>query len=105
VDTAVAALEATLLNNLGTDGFTLKLSGFGKCDLSPLMPSSPLHSGQATKWRASDRTCSECNAEVSLGTDNRQQRSRLLSERPSRRQWRIGRRAGEAQVPMERKER
>jgi len=26
----VAALEATLLNNLGTDGFTLKLSTFGK---------------------------------------------------------------------------
>ena len=30
VDTVVAALEATLLNNLGTDGFTLKLGGFGK---------------------------------------------------------------------------
>jgi len=30
VDTMVAALEATLLNNLGTDGFTLKLNGFGK---------------------------------------------------------------------------
>ncbi len=30
VDTVVAALEATLLNNLGTDGFTLKLNGFGK---------------------------------------------------------------------------
>jgi len=26
----VAALEATLLNNLGTDGFPLKLNGFGK---------------------------------------------------------------------------
>jgi nucleoid DNA-binding protein len=26
----VAALEATLLNNLGTEGFTLKLNGFGK---------------------------------------------------------------------------
>jgi nucleoid DNA-binding protein len=30
VDTVVAALEVTLLNNLGTDGFTLKLGGFGK---------------------------------------------------------------------------
>jgi nucleoid DNA-binding protein len=30
VDTVIAALEATLLNNLGTDGFTLKLNGFGK---------------------------------------------------------------------------
>jgi nucleoid DNA-binding protein len=30
VDTVVAALEATLLNSLGTNGFTLKLGGFGK---------------------------------------------------------------------------
>lgn len=30
VDVVVAALEATLLNNLGTDGFTLKLGSFGK---------------------------------------------------------------------------
>lgn len=30
VDSVVAALEATLLNNLGTDGFTLKLGSFGK---------------------------------------------------------------------------
>ena len=30
VDTVVAALEATLLNNLGTDGFMLKLGSFGK---------------------------------------------------------------------------
>jgi len=30
VDTVVEALEATLLNNLGTDGFTLKLGRFGK---------------------------------------------------------------------------
>ena len=30
VDTVVAALEATLLNNLETDGFTLKLGSFGK---------------------------------------------------------------------------
>jgi nucleoid DNA-binding protein len=30
VDTVIAALEATLLNNLGTSGFTLKLGGFGK---------------------------------------------------------------------------
>lgn len=30
VDVVVAALEATLLNNLGLDGFTLKLSSFGK---------------------------------------------------------------------------
>jgi nucleoid DNA-binding protein len=28
--TVVAALEDTLLNNLGTDGFTLKLGSFGK---------------------------------------------------------------------------
>ena len=28
-DAVIAALEATLLNNLGTDGFTLKLNGFG----------------------------------------------------------------------------
>jgi nucleoid DNA-binding protein len=30
VDVVVGALEATLLNNLGTDGFTLKLNSFGK---------------------------------------------------------------------------
>jgi nucleoid DNA-binding protein len=30
VETVVAALEATLLDNLCTDGFTLKLGGFGK---------------------------------------------------------------------------
>ena len=30
VETVVAALEATLLNNLGGDGFTLKLGSFGK---------------------------------------------------------------------------
>lgn len=30
VEAVVAALEATLLNNLGTDGFALKLGGFGK---------------------------------------------------------------------------
>jgi nucleoid DNA-binding protein len=29
-ETVVAALEATLLNNLGTEGFTLKLGSFGK---------------------------------------------------------------------------
>ena len=30
VETVVAALESTLLNNLGADGFTLKLDSFGK---------------------------------------------------------------------------
>ena len=30
VETVVSALEATLLNNLGADGFTLKLGSFGK---------------------------------------------------------------------------
>jgi nucleoid DNA-binding protein len=30
VDVVVGALEATLLNNLGTDGFTLKLGSFAK---------------------------------------------------------------------------
>ena len=30
VDAVVGSLEATLLNNLGTDGFTLKLGSFGK---------------------------------------------------------------------------
>ncbi len=30
VDSVVAALEATLLNNLSVDGFTLKLGSFGK---------------------------------------------------------------------------
>ena len=30
VDAVIGSLEATLLNNLGTDGFTLKLSSFGK---------------------------------------------------------------------------
>jgi nucleoid DNA-binding protein len=30
LDSVVAALEATLLNNLATDGFTLKLGSFGK---------------------------------------------------------------------------
>ena len=30
VDAVVTALEPTLLNNLGTDGFTLKLGSFGK---------------------------------------------------------------------------
>ena len=30
VNTVIASLETTLLNNLGTDGFTLKFNGFGK---------------------------------------------------------------------------
>lgn len=30
VNTIIASLETTLLNNLGTDGFALKLGGFGK---------------------------------------------------------------------------
>ena len=30
VNTVIVSLEAALLNNLGTDGFTLKLGGFGK---------------------------------------------------------------------------
>jgi hypothetical protein len=30
VDSVVRALETTLLNNLGMDGFTLKLGSFGK---------------------------------------------------------------------------
>jgi nucleoid DNA-binding protein len=30
VDAVIGSLEATLLNNLGTDGFTLKLGSFGK---------------------------------------------------------------------------
>jgi len=30
VNTVIASLETTLLNNLGTNGFTLKLNTFGK---------------------------------------------------------------------------
>jgi nucleoid DNA-binding protein len=30
VNVVICSLEATLLNNLGTDGFTLKLGSFGK---------------------------------------------------------------------------
>ena len=30
VDVVIDSLESTLLNNLGTDGFTLKLNSFGK---------------------------------------------------------------------------
>jgi nucleoid DNA-binding protein len=30
VNTVIASLETTLLNHLGTDGFTLKLGSFGK---------------------------------------------------------------------------
>ncbi len=30
VNVVIESLEATLLNNLGTDGFTLKLGSFGK---------------------------------------------------------------------------
>ena len=30
VDVVIGSLEATLLNNLGTNGFTLKLGSFGK---------------------------------------------------------------------------
>jgi nucleoid DNA-binding protein len=30
VDAVIMGLETTLLNNLGTNGFTLKLNGFGK---------------------------------------------------------------------------
>jgi len=30
VNTVIASLETTLLNNLGTDGFTMKLGSFGK---------------------------------------------------------------------------
>ena len=30
INAVIGSLESTLLNNLGTDGFTLKLNGFGK---------------------------------------------------------------------------
>lgn len=30
IDAVIGSLEATLLNHLGADGFTLKLNGFGK---------------------------------------------------------------------------
>ena len=30
INAVIGSLEATLLNQLGTDGFTLKLNGFGK---------------------------------------------------------------------------
>jgi nucleoid DNA-binding protein len=30
IDAVIGSLETTLLNHLGTDGFTLKLNGFGK---------------------------------------------------------------------------
>lgn len=30
VNTVIGSLETTLLNHLGSDGFTLKLNGFGK---------------------------------------------------------------------------
>jgi nucleoid DNA-binding protein len=30
IDAVIESLETTLLNNLGTDGFTLKLGSFGK---------------------------------------------------------------------------
>lgn len=30
INTVIASLETTLLNHLDTDGFTLKLNGFGK---------------------------------------------------------------------------
>ena len=30
IDAVIESLEITLLNHLGTDGFTLKLGGFGK---------------------------------------------------------------------------
>lgn len=30
IDAVIGSLEITLLNHLGTDGFTLKLNGFGK---------------------------------------------------------------------------
>ena len=30
IDAVIESLESTLLNHLGTDGFTLKLNGFGK---------------------------------------------------------------------------
>ena len=30
IDAVIGSLETTLLNNLGVDGFTLKLNGFGK---------------------------------------------------------------------------
>jgi nucleoid DNA-binding protein len=30
LEIVIRSLESTLLNNLGTDGFTLKLAGFGK---------------------------------------------------------------------------
>jgi nucleoid DNA-binding protein len=30
IDAVIGSLETTLLNNLGTDGFTLKLDSFGK---------------------------------------------------------------------------
>ena len=35
VDAVIGSLEATLLNNLATDGFTLKLGSFGKFSVPP----------------------------------------------------------------------
>jgi nucleoid DNA-binding protein len=35
VEAVIAAVEATLLNNLDKDGFTLKLGGFGKFSVRP----------------------------------------------------------------------
>jgi nucleoid DNA-binding protein len=35
IDTVIGALEATLLNNLGTDKFSLKLNSFGKSTVRP----------------------------------------------------------------------
>jgi len=38
VGAVIAALEETLLNNLGTEGFSLKLGGFGKFKVRHLKP-------------------------------------------------------------------
>ena len=53
VNTVIASLETTLLNHLGTDGFTLKLNGFGKFYVrhKPGMVKKIGFSGETTRRR------------------------------------------------------
>ena len=68
VETVVAALEATLLNNLETNGFTLKLGSFGKFSVrhkagilrkvgfsGATILTKALRKGGARKWHQKNR--------------------------------------------------
>ena len=71
LNAVIESLESTLLNNLGTDGFTLKLNGFGKFSVrhKPGICRKIGFSGETIQTRALRKV-----KFVSLGTLRQQER-------------------------------